>query len=114
VDFLTNGQQGVVIFRFPPGLNGGGKFKVAFNGGYPGIDLCGLTIEGLDLTVDSFNPWKDYDSNYYAEVQITLVIRGVFPWWWRYRALYSWVAASGIGIALVLGAAIGLMFGPAR
>jgi hypothetical protein len=83
VDFLTNGQtstnpyDSLIIFDLGPGAIYGEK-KRFFNGGYPGVDLRGLTIEGLDLSVDSFRSIEDFD-----EAHITFVIRGEFPLWWR-------------------------------
>jgi len=83
VDFLTNGQTdpnpftSLIIFDLGPGAIHGDK-KRFFNGGYPGVDLRGFTIEGLDLSVDSFRSIETFD-----EAHITFVIRGEFPLWWR-------------------------------
>jgi hypothetical protein len=81
VDFLTNGQRGVLEFDLllSDGSGGGLGFrKRQFNGGYPAVDFRGFTIEGLDLSVDSFRAQVDP-----AEAHITFVIRGEFPLWWR-------------------------------
>jgi hypothetical protein len=78
VDFLTNGQDGFLEFIVRPSGGGPGFKKRHFNGGYPAVDLRGFTIEGLDLSVDSFGTQVDP-----GEAHITFVIRGEFPLWWR-------------------------------
>jgi hypothetical protein len=87
VDFLTNGQEGMLIIWLSFAINvntgaGHGSSKRYFNGGYPAIDLRGFTIEGLDLRLDSFTATQES-----VAVQITFVIRGKFPWgplWWHF------------------------------
>src|SRR5262249_11069526 len=88
VDYLTNGQEGPLDFqlRDTRGIGGQGFSKRHFNGGYPAVDLRGFTIEGLDLTVDSFRTVPDPEGPptfLMSEVHITFVIRGEFPLWWR-------------------------------
>ena len=86
VDFLTNGRQGGITFFIgvaPAGGGAGGGYansheKRQFNGGYPGIDLRGFTIEGLDFHLEPVTP----EENYFL-VDFTFVIRGKFPVWWR-------------------------------
>jgi len=84
VDYLTNGQQGLISF-IHWAASGFGRWKSDFNGGYPAIDLRGFTIEGLDLRIDSHTPWIDPAPG--PAVTFTFIIRGKFPWgplWWLY------------------------------
>jgi hypothetical protein len=107
VDYLTNGQNGLITFYLLFGGRGGGAGrgdpKSAFNGGYPGVELRGLTIEGLDLRIDSFSaPQPSAGNPEMGEAHITFVIRGEFPLWWRLlRNRYAF---------LVFGVLIGALF----
>jgi hypothetical protein len=89
VDFLTNGQEGALVWFVGDGggSGGGGRPKRSFNGGYPAIDLRGFTIEALDLRLDGFREGPAAGDPHPGEVfywvTFTLVIRGEFPLWWR-------------------------------
>jgi hypothetical protein len=81
VDFLTNGQDGYLVFM---GTRSGIDYaKRSLNGGVPAIDLRGFTIEGLDLHFDGYTVISGHGPGYWATFRF--VIRGKFPWWWWSR-----------------------------
>jgi hypothetical protein len=77
VEYLTNGRTGWLTFCV--GLACWGATKHYFNGDYPGVDLMGFTIEGLDLSINSYRTWQETSDFYAYEAATTFVIRGRFP-----------------------------------
>src|SRR5262245_26197629 len=81
VDFLTNGRIGWLTFGLGTGFIS--FTKNYFNGNYPGVDLMGFTIEGLDLSINSYHaswhPEGGEGGGFFWDCSITFVIRGRFP-----------------------------------